>query len=66
MAPGLQACGTYRGYMRHYRRDGKVACFPCTVAMNLYHQDRRLAAQRRATLDAEVAIWERQRRREAS
>ena len=47
------ACGTYRGYMRHWRRDGKVECRPCVVAMNLYHQDRRLAPQRRAVL-AEV------------
>jgi len=45
------ACGTYRGYMRHYRRDGKqVDCLACTVAMNLYHQDKRLAAKRRAVL----------------
>ena len=43
-------CGTYRGYMAHYRRDGKVTCFPCIVAMNLYHQDRRLAPKRRAVL----------------
>ena len=44
------ACGTYRGYMRHYRRDKKVDCYSCIVAMNLYHQDRRLAPQRRAVL----------------
>jgi hypothetical protein len=62
MAREEQPCGTYRGYMRHYRRDRKVGCFACIVAMNVYHQDRRLAEQRRATLDAEVGIWERQRR----
>ena len=50
-----QACGTYPGYMRHWRR-GERGCQACLVALAQYESDRRLAPQRRALLDAEVEI----------
>ena len=56
------ACGTYRGYYRHWRRH-EDACRPCLNAMNLHQEDQRLAPQRRAILDAEVAIFEKRHKK---
>lgn len=58
------ACGTYRGYYRHWRRGAPVTCKPCLLAMAQHQEDQRLAPARRALLDDEVAIYDRQHRRE--
>lgn len=57
------ACGEYRGYQRHQYRNER-ACLPCADARRLYKEDKRLAPQRRAVLDAEVAVYDRQHRGE--
>jgi hypothetical protein len=42
-------CGTYGGYHRHWRQN-TLPCFACREAAHIYHQDKRLAAKRRAVL----------------
>ena len=58
-----QPCGTPAAYRRHLRADGIVTCRPCLHAHAQANNDRQLAPARRALLDAEVAAFERRRRR---
>jgi hypothetical protein len=57
-------CGTAAGYWRHLRHD-QSACLSCRLAVDQYNDDLKLAPERRAILDAEVAIYEKRRGRTA-